>query len=132
MIAYLLSSILWVTLIASDLLIVKRLFLMYRKDSDAQKVMFIVGLLTCIPICSRNSRNWQLSISKKHFQLVATSSIAGIFNEVWCVFLCGTFVFPSGHLVSWFTHIRFVYVFRSGYYPLSGLLRNTYACLAFP
>ena len=43
-------SILWVTLISLDLMIARKLFGMYRKDGDIQKIMFTIGLLTCMPV----------------------------------------------------------------------------------
>src|SRR4030067_3220478 len=47
---FLFSSIFWGVLIALDLLIARRLVLMYQKDRDVQKLMFIIGLLMCTPV----------------------------------------------------------------------------------
>ncbi|MGA2664871.1 MAG: PAS domain S-box protein [Nitrososphaerales archaeon] len=50
MIPYLYSSILWGCLIALDLVIARRLFVLYREDLDLRKLMFTIGLLMCTPI----------------------------------------------------------------------------------
>lgn len=47
---YVISTPLWSILIAFDFLISIKLFLMYKKDSDIRKIMFITGLLACVPI----------------------------------------------------------------------------------
>ena len=49
-IPYLYSSILWVCLIALDVVIARRLFILYREDLDLRKLMFTIGLLMCTPI----------------------------------------------------------------------------------
>ena len=40
----------WLVLIALDVIVARKLFIMYRKDGDVQKIMFAVGLLMCMPI----------------------------------------------------------------------------------
>lgn len=50
MIPYLFSSILWAALIALDLIITRKLYSMYRRDNDLQKLMFTIGLLICMPV----------------------------------------------------------------------------------
>ena len=50
MIPYLFSSALWATLIALDLFLAKKLYVLYKKDSDLRKLMFTIGLLMCTPI----------------------------------------------------------------------------------
>ena len=50
MIPYLFSSILWIGLIALDLLLARKLCSMYHKDGDLRKFMFAIGLLMCTPV----------------------------------------------------------------------------------
>lgn len=45
-----LYSIFWTALIAIDLILARKLFKMYQKDSDVQKLMFTIGLLMCMPV----------------------------------------------------------------------------------
>src|SRR5665647_1403504 len=43
-------KILWVALIILDLILARKLFKMYQKDNDVQKLMFTIGLLMCMPV----------------------------------------------------------------------------------
>lgn len=47
MIQILVSSLLWTLLIVADMAISIRLGVLYRRDSDKRKLMFIFGLLLC-------------------------------------------------------------------------------------
>ena len=44
------QSIFWLILIIVDLLVARKILILYKKDKDLQKIMFAIGVLMCIPI----------------------------------------------------------------------------------